>query len=109
MAIAVLGSSASRRPGREQALAGRAWDQPLSRGDQPVSDILPNHPDQPPRELRGDLWAQARYAELVALLGGPHDSGEHKLMLTLARLLGGDELHRLLVLIRRAMRAARGD
>jgi hypothetical protein len=74
-----------------------------------VNDILPNQPGQPPRELRGDLWAQARYAELVGVLGAPYDRGEHKLLLTLARLFSQDEVRRLVVLIRRAMRAARDD
>jgi hypothetical protein len=83
-----------------------AW--PLTGKDpRPMNTLSPEEPDQPPRELRGDLWAQARYAELVAALGAPQDSGEHSLLLTLARLFGQDETRRLLVLIRRATRAAR--
>jgi hypothetical protein len=95
----------SRRPGREQALAGRAWDQPLSRRDEPVNDILPNYPDRPPRELRGDLSAQSRYSELRAALGEPEDRSERNVLLLLSRLLSRDETRRLLVMIRRAVRA----
>jgi hypothetical protein len=74
-----------------------------------VNDILPNLPDQPPRELRGDLAAQSRYAELIGVLGEPQDRAERNLLFLLARLLSTDEARRLLVMVRRAMRAARNE
>jgi hypothetical protein len=74
-----------------------------------VNDILPNHPDQPPRELRGDLWAQGRYSELVGVLGAPQDRAEHHLLLTLATLFGRDDVRHLLMMVRRAVRAKSGD
>jgi hypothetical protein len=74
-----------------------------------MNTLPPEEPDQPPRELRGDLWAQGRYSELVGVLGAPQDSGEHHLLLTLARLFGRDDVRRLLMMVRRAVRAKSGD
>jgi hypothetical protein len=74
-----------------------------------MNTLPPEESDQPPRELRGDLWAQSRYTELVGVLGTPQDRGDHSLLLTLARLFSADETRRLLVMVRRTARAARAD
>jgi hypothetical protein len=71
-----------------------------------MNTLAPEGPNEPPRELRGDLAAQSRYAELVGVLGDPEERSERSVLLLLARLLSQDETRRLLVLIRRAMRAA---
>jgi hypothetical protein len=74
-----------------------------------MNTLSPEDLDQPPRELRGDLWAQARYSELIGVLGEPEQRAERNVLLLLARLLSEDDTRRLLVLVRRAMRAARDD
>jgi hypothetical protein len=72
-----------------------------------MNTLSPEGPDERPRELRGDLAAQSRYAELIGVLGEPDDRPERNLLFLLARLLNTDETRRLLVMIRRAMRAGR--
>lgn len=52
---------------------------------------------------------KAARRSLLQCSAPPQDSGEHNLMLTLARLFCLDETRRLLVLVRRAVRAAGHD
>jgi hypothetical protein len=43
------------------------------------------------RGLRGDLWAQARFADLVTLLGEPQSGRETDLLVMLSRLMSDAE------------------
>jgi hypothetical protein len=53
------------------------------------------------RGLRGDLWAQARFADLVTLLGGPQSRRETDLLVMLSRLMSDAETNLLIELVRR--------
>jgi hypothetical protein len=52
-----------------------------------------------------NLWSLARWSEITAVLGEPEDRSERNVLLLLSRLLSRDETRRLLVMIRRAVRA----
>jgi hypothetical protein len=74
-----------------------------------MNNLSSEGPGQPPRELRGDLWSLARWSEITSVLGEPEERSERSVLLMLSRLLSTDETRRLLVLIQRAIRAARND
>jgi hypothetical protein len=54
------------------------------------------------RGLRGDLWAQARFAQLTeAGLGEPQSGPETELLVLLSRLLSDAEVELLVGMVRR--------
>ena len=53
------------------------------------------------RGLRGDLWAQARYAQLVTLFREPQTGPETDLLVMLSRLLSNGEIGLLVSMVRR--------
>jgi len=56
------------------------------------------------RGLRGDLWAQARFAQLTeAGLGEPQSGPETELLVLLSRLLSDAEIELLVGMVRRVV------
>lgn len=57
--------------------------------------------EDPIQRLKGDWRAQARYADLVALLSKPQDEAEAELFLMLCRFINDEELATLIYIINR--------